>query len=756
MQKHESEKFRYIVKVEGIVQGVGFRPYVYNKAKALGLAGYVNNDGAGVVIDLEGGKAAIKQFMRLLTHCPPPLAQIENIRVKRVELKGYTSFDILQSSSRETGLCFIPKDTAICEDCKSELFEQHSRWQGYAFTNCTNCGPRYSIIEELPYDRCNTSMKSFEMCSDCRHEYENPDSRRFHAQPVCCEDCGPQLQLLDAAGRIVDAAHTIQEAAKLLKAGKLLAVKGLGGFHLMCDAENAEAVRRLRARKHRPHRPLAVMAADMASIEQQCIVGEAERQLLQSPQCPIVLLKRKPQCSLPENIAADTDSIGVMLPYTPLHFLLFAEGLNYLVATSGNLSGQPIEYQNDRALHNLGDIVDYFLLHNRDIHIPIDDAVAKVFRDKPILSRIGRGYAPLSMRLDVHSQLVALGAEQKASVSLSKDGYVHSSQYLGDIKSPEAFAVYKKVLGNLMHLLAVKPQAYVHDFHPGYLSTQYAKAQGVQCIGIQHHHAHMAGCMAEHGLAGPVIGVIYDGTGLGTDGQVWGGEILAGTMAGFTRAGHLRSCRLQGGDKAVEEPWRTALSYIHDLGVTDWSLPEDVDSAYGEAVQSALQANFNCFQSTSMGRLFDGVSAMLGLCSRISYDAQPAIRLEKLTDKAVATGYDYEIVEEGDCTIMDYRPILEGVLADRSRSRHPAEISGKFHYAVADMTVEAVKRAAGRFGINDVVLSGGCFENMLLLERLVCGLESQGFQVYYPQKLPCNDGGISFGQLTAAEQILRG
>lgn len=756
MKQNKDNLKRYVIDIYGIVQGVGFRPFVYNGARELGLCGYISNIGASVFIDIEGDSLALKGFVNKVVKTSPPLAQIERIRIRRLNVIGYKSFEIVKSREGNADLRFIPKDIAICQNCKKDISDSKSRWNSYEFTNCTDCGPRYSIIKELPYDRCNTSMGSFEMCPDCKEEYEDPNSRRFHAQPVCCPKCGPQMSLLDSLGNEIVIENPVNEAVSLLKEGNILGVKGIGGFHLMCDAENQRAVAKLRSRKNRPHQPFAVMAADLKAVEHQCLMSDRERQLITSNQSPIVLLEKKTTCCLPDVIAPNTNKLGMMLSYTPLHMLLFIGGLKYLIATSGNISGMPIEYQNIEAVSNLANVADYFLVHNRDINIPLDDSVTKAFGGKEILSRVGRGYAPISINIGVQQQLIALGAEQKSSICLSRDGYAHVSQYLGDIKNPDVYENYKKVLNNLVSLMKIKPQVYVHDLHPHYWSTQYALEQREQKLGIQHHFAHMAGCIAEHKLNKPVIGVIYDGTGLGDDGKVWGGEILVGTLGAFTRVGHLKYCLIQGGNKAVEEPWRTAVSYLHNLGERCSEGFAGIDNSIVSTVEAAIQGGFNCYESSSIGRLFDCVSALLGLCSKITYDAQAAILLESIADKHIESCYEYEINKNKDCIIIGYQEIIKSILLDMRMGKKAPEISSKFHNTIAEATADAVMNIGKIHGVREVVLSGGCFENLMLLERLIKKLEVKGFKVYFNEKLPCNDGGISFGQLAAADKILRG
>lgn len=755
MKESKLEIIRYVIKVYGLVQGVGFRPFVYNKAHDFELHGYVSNNGAGVVIDVEGTLLGAKSFIKELVKSLPLLAKIEKIEIRKADLNNYRDFEIKSSSSADEDLRFILRDVAICDKCRKDVLGKDGRWAGYAFTNCTDCGPRYSIIKELPYDRCNTTMEAFQMCESCRQEYENPAGRRFHAQPVCCDDCGPQLKLLDSYGNELVTENALKAAADFLKVGKIVAVKGIGGFHLMCDAENYEAICSLRNRKKRPHRSLAVMTANIDKVNQQCTMNEQEKQLVSSNQTPIVLLRKNANCNLPDIIAPDTDRLGMMLPYTPIHVLLFEEGLNYLIVTSGNISGMPIEYKNDKAVISLSGIADYFLINDRDINIPLDDSVTKAFRGKEMLSRIGRGYAPLTFNIGCHKQIIALGAEQKSSICISQKGYAHISQYLGDIKRPEAYESYKKVLDNLKNLMKLKPETYVHDLHPYYLTTQYALEQPEEKLAIQHHFAHMASCIAEHKLSKPVIGIIYDGTGFGEDGKNWGGEILVGTLAGFNRAGHWKYCSIQGGDRAAIEPWRSAISYLQSAGY-DLDCFPGIDKSTYITVKAAIQSGLNCYESSSVGRLFDGVSALLGLCNSITYDAQAAIRLENIMDRQVQDSYGYIIYEDKGCVLIDYQEIIGGVLRDKIKGKSITEISGKFHNAIAAATTEAVIKISCLYGISEVLLGGGCFENLMLMERVHNLLEVHGFKVYFNEKLPCNDGGISFGQLAAADQILRG
>lgn len=745
----------YTVYISGIVQGVGMRPFIFKLAKLFNLGGWVSNHGSSVVMEITGSKKCIGQFLTSLLHHPPIGAKICSIRVEPKCYISYDHFSILQSSSSCSLQGFIPPDTAVCEECLKEIRDKKDRRYSYAFTNCTICGPRYSIIKALPYDRFNTAMSGFQMCPSCRSEYGSPDSRRFHSQTNCCPDCGPRLSLLDRKGTQVDNIHPIETTRELLHQGSLIAIKGIGGYHLACNACNEEAVNMLRQRKRRPDRPLAIMAACIDAAKLICKVSLKEEALLTGRQRPIVLLEKKEVGTLPLCIAPQLNRLGVILPYTPLHHLLFDEKLQYLVMTSGNISGMPICYKDEDALEKLKDIADFFLVHNREILTPIDDSVVRVIDEKEMVSRCARGYAPAVLLMETNTKIMAMGAEQKASICLLHKGYAHISQYLGSLGDNNACTEYIHVMNRMKAFLDAEPCFIVHDMHPGYFSTQYTSKLGGASIPIQHHHAHMAACMAEHGLKKNAIGVIYDGTGMGTDGAVWGGEFLVGSISRFIRSGHWKYVTLQGGESAITEPWKCAVSYLHTMDMDSEDFLHCVDAKSIKAVQNAIKHHVNCFKSSSMGRLFDCVSALVIKRTHITYDAQAAVELQSFLDPNVIEQYPYTIHENENKLEIDYEEIISGVLADLTDSKAASHISAKFHNTVCVATIDCVCRIRSIYGLNDVVLSGGVFENTYLLTSILEGLKSHSFNVYCSMRMPVNDGGISFGQAAAAAQIIK-
>ena len=552
-----------LIQIHGIVQGVGMRPFLYKTAKFFHLTGYVKNKGASVFLIICGEQRAMDGFLYELKNNPPPNAVIHNIIVIPQGKAYFQDFRILHSQEDdEMQGCLLP-DLAVCGDCLEDIRNRHDRRFAYAFTNCTNCGPRYSIIKELPYDRINTSMRSFSMCHKCSEEYKEPENRRFHAQPNCCPACGPRYSLATWDGTQVYCENPIDKTKQLLKEGKIVAIKGIGGYHLVCNAEDQLAIATLRSRKKRPHKPFAIMASKIEDVEEICTVSQREKEVISNNKRPIVLLNKRKDALLPVSIAPKIKQYGVMLPYTPLHYLLFEDSLKYLVMTSGNISGMPICYKDEDALEQLKEVADFFLIHNREIMTPIDDSVVRVFKEDALLSRCGRGYAPMTLPLDSPVELLALGGNQKASLCFVHNKLAHISQYLGELRFLNACNEYTLVIDRLSHLLNATPQVMVHDLHPNYYSSQYAKKQEMTTIAVQHHHAHMAGCMAEHGFYGDGIGIVFDGTGMGDDGTIWGGEFLVGNRSQFKRVGHLEYVTLQGVDSAIEQPWKCALSYLY-------------------------------------------------------------------------------------------------------------------------------------------------------------------------------------------------
>jgi hydrogenase maturation protein HypF len=760
-KKESLDKLQYIIKIYGIVQGVGFRPFVYKKAKDFQIYGWVENAGGAVVIHCTGARDNLKHFILAVVKKPPSLAKIEKIRCSfmknelHFEEQGHSCNFIIKKSVREKNqMKFVSPDTASCPECLEDIEKKETSRYRYAFTNCTQCGPRYSIIKALPYDRHYTTMQAFTMCEDCKREYDNPMSRRFHAQPNCCEKCGPKLFLIDSKGVQIECGDIINETTKLLEQGKILAIKGLGGFHLVCDGRNEKSIGKLRNRKYRRDKPFALMAKDIDIIKDICHVSEKEEQVLKSNKRPIVILKKKVSSSLPEVIAPKQNKLGVMLPYTPLHVLLFNENLNLLIMTSGNISGMPIEYKNEEALAHLSEVADYFLMHDREIYIPTDDSVVKVIDAVESVIRRARGYTPYSVKIKTMKQILAVGGEQKNTICISKNGYAYLSQYLGDLEEFSCYESFKYVLKHFNNLFDINAELIVHDMYPAYLSTKYAKAQEIRTMEVQHHHAHMVSCMAEHSIYDTVIGVIFDGTGFGLDGAVWGGEFFIGNRHSFRRAGQLEYVNIQGGEQAIKEPWRCAASYVKALGYDPLQIIQGVEREKIEVVTQALNAGMNCFLSSSIGRLFDAVSALIGIRNNITYDGQAAIELENAIEEEMDDSYSYNISEIDGEFYIQYKDIIEGILKDIERKELISKISAKFHNSLAEAACALVGKLREKEAINKVVLSGGVFENQYLLKRIYKSLVKRGFQVFYNEQIPINDGGLSFGQLHAASAIM--
>ncbi|MDD4772337.1 MAG: carbamoyltransferase HypF [Eubacteriales bacterium] len=750
-----SDAKRYFFTLTGIVQGVGFRPFVYRAANRMGIKGWVENQGSRVLIDVEGGEESICSFANALQIEFPENARIAELRIDPQPFFGYPDFSIRTSAAKLNTANFLPADISVCESCMKEFNMPGDRRYQYTFISCTNCGPRYSIIGSLPYDRENTAMSEFEMCGACKAEYGSPSDRRFHAQTDCCPECGPVLKLLDSHGIAVDSSEPTKTARELIRQGKILAVKGIGGYHLCCNAEAPAAVQRLRKLKHRPHKPLAIMARRIEAVYRICEVSEREKAILTGNRKPILLLDKKTPEYLPKDVAPKQKKLGVMLPYAPLQLLLFSDDLNFLVMTSGNISGMPICFQDDAAIKALGTIAEYFLTHNREIKVPVDDAVVKVVDNHEVLVRCGRGYAPLTIPLESGNEILALGAEQKSSVCVAGNGFAAVSQYFGNLNEFQTYQAFERQIEHFQSLFHFCPEVLAHDLNPDSLTTLYTKNRAGHKIAVQHHHAHMAGCMAENKLSHDAIGVIYDGTGLGTDGVVWGGEFLTGSLSGFTRAGHLEYVSLQGGDNVAKEPWRCATCYLFALGIDPHEFLPQVDSAYLNVVQKALQSGIKCFESSSIGRLFDCVSALCGFQAKTTYDAQAAIELENLSEENVTAYYQYRIDDTENGLILGYEEMLNGILRDLQNHVPKSIISSKFHNTIIEATADCAYRIRAKTGLEDVVMSGGVFENTYLLERLISRLRDLNFKVYYNRLTPTNDGGISFGQAAATCAILK-
>ena len=753
------------IHVTGIVQGVGFRPFVYGLASRFGLCGWVINTSAGVDIHIEGAEANAHSFIEKLSSELPPLASLNSITVNDALVENFSTFNIQPSNHIEGAFQPISPDVALCADCERELFDPNDRRYLYPFINCTNCGPRFTIIKDLPYDRPITTMANFPMCDDCRAEYENPLDRRFHAQPVACPNCGPLVQLRNpASGHISNIEMrltAILKTRQLLGEGKIIAVKGLGGFHLACDATNENAVNELRRRKGRAGKPFAVMFANLTTLKRYCEVNEEEAALLTGHEKPIVLLKIKAKTNIAHFVAPDMDTLGAMLPYTPLHHLLLDQAdeklqAQYappvLVMTSGNFSEEPIAIDNEDALERLAPLADAFLLHDRDIHVRCDDSVARVDGEELVFLRRARGYAPYPVSLPFASRpTLAVGGELKNTFCLTRDRYAFLSQHIGDMENAEVYESFEKNVEQLSHLFRVEPEIVAHDMHPGYFTTTFAERLNVRRVPVQHHHAHIAACMADNKLDNrKLIGLSFDGTGYGTDGAIWGGEVLLASYADFERIAHLQYLPLPGGDYATRHPWRIAVGYAEALGLQLNDLPfmQTLDAKAVEIVRQQVRKELNTPRTSSMGRLFDAVASLGGVRSDVSYEAQAAIELEVLSKRFVngAASYPYQI-QDGIVLLGD---LLQGVIDD-VRSNQPAGLIGaRFHQTLCAMAVDICKSTRNETGINEVALSGGVWQNQTLLTLTRERLSNENFVVYSHNQTPANDGGLALGQAVIA------
>ncbi|HEX74726.1 MAG TPA: carbamoyltransferase HypF [Dehalococcoidia bacterium] len=756
------------ISVTGVVQGVGFRPFVYRLAHEHNLWGWVRNTSGNVEIEVEGDEETFENFIADLETKAPPIAHIERIETAFYPLKGYTEFKIHQSLSLEGEYQLVSPDIATCEDCKKEIFCPTDRRFGYPFTNCTNCGPRFTIIEDIPYDRLKTTMRKFKMCPECQQEYDDPLDRRFHAQPNACLKCGPSLELVDGNGNPIDGNDPIKATSDLLKAGRVLALRGLGGFQLVCDATNEKAINLLRTRKRRPSKPLAVMVATLEDIEKHCLVSLEERKLLQSPQCPIVLLRWKHNSSnISPAVAPNINYLGVMLPYTPLHHLLLKETDMPLVMTSGNLSEEPIAKDNEEAVIRLSGIADCFLFHNRDIFARYDDSVYMV-ENTPQAIRRARGYAPYPIFLPFKSkQILACGAELNNTFCLTKDEHAFLSQHIGDMENEETLEHFENSVELYKKLFRIEPEIVAYDMHPEYLSTKYAldagSEQGLSLVPVQHHHAHIVSCLVDNKVEGPVIGVAFDGTGYGTDGNIWGGEFLLADWRSFQRVGHLEYVPLLGGVAAIKKPYRMSLSYLYTLLGEDFLLEDlpirklDLDEL--ELIKQQLKRGVNSPLTSSAGRLFDAISALVGVRQEIDYEAQAVIELEMLApnewNELGLKAYPFSIVEHQGVRVVKLGELFNTVVQDVRNQTPIPSISLKFHNTVAQMIIEMCKLITNQTSINQVVLSGGVFQNRLLLKLATTTLQREGFSVLTHHSVPCNDGGISLGQAVIANFALR-
>ena len=758
---------RVLVKVRGIVQGVGFRPFIYQLARRYGLNGWVRNQSDGVEIQVAGPADSVRSFIGSISSEPPPMARIVKVETTDLPYQDLEEFKIIGSRALQSRSTLISPDVCTCSDCLRELCDAQDRRFRYPFINCTNCGPRYTIIKDIPYDRDKTTMAQFKMCPECRREYDNPLDRRFHAQPNACWECGPQVWLEDAQRNIVASRdEALVKTVTLLASGAIISIKGLGGFHLAVKATDQAAVKRLRSRKIREEKPFAVMFSDLEEIRRYCCLNSEEEDLLKSPARPIVLLARRKDRTGPalaESVAPNNRNLGVFLPYAPLHFLLF-ENAPYraLVMTSGNRSDEPIVMNNEDARSHLNGIADYFLFHDREIYVRCDDSVTRVLGGHPRPMRRARGYAPLPVFLrDPAPPVLGTGAELKNTVCLTRGREAFLSQHIGDLENLETLRSFEHSIAHLERIMEIEPSLIVHDLHPDYLNTQWAlKRQDLPRVAAQHHHAHIAAVMAERGLEGPVIGLALDGTGFGTDGTIWGGEILRVDNLGFERLGHFRLVPLPGGAKAIKEPWRTALSYL-------WSIdPDDVERRYADllavwpkrdaggrkqgagdarVILQMLSRRLNCPLTSSCGRFFDAAAALCGIRLFVNYEGQAAIELEQAIEPD-EEHYEGRLETGREPFIIDQFPIMEALIEDVRRGVPVGRIAARFHNGVIQILLEAAVIAAARTGLNRIALSGGVFQNAYLSERLERDLCRMGLEVYAHIEVPANDACISLGQ----------
>jgi hydrogenase maturation protein HypF len=741
------------LRVTGTVQGVGFRPFVYRLAADLGLAGWVGNDSLGVILEAEGPAPALDRLADRLVAEAPPLARIESVDVSALAPTGQTGFTVVLSRDAGSPAVAVPVDVATCDDCLRELADPADRRFGYPFVNCTNCGPRYTIIRSIPYDRASTTMAGFAMCADCRREYTDPADRRFHAEPTCCPVCGPQLSLLSPEGGVLaKAGEALDSAVEQLRHGRILAVKGLGGYHLACDATSPDAVAELRRRKARDDKPFALMV-DVAAARSLCELSPEAEEALASPRRPIVLAPRRAGTDVAAGVAPHLPELGLMLAYTPLHHQLLAGAGRPLVMTSGNLSDEPIAHDDGDALARLGPMVDAILTHDRPIHIRCDDSVLRAAPAGPKVQMVrrSRGYAPEPIALPTPAQqhVLAVGAELKSTVAVAKGDTVVASHHIGDLEHLAAYRSFLQAVDHLCGLTGVTPAVVAHDLHPEYLSTKFAADLDLPAVGVQHHHAHIASCLVEHRHTAAVLGIAFDGLGMGTDGTAWGGELLVADLDGFHRVGHLRPVALPGGDRAAREPWRMAIAWLAE------TLGPEAAARYGRTVDDRWKAVLDLAQrpdvlrTSSAGRLFDAVAALLGLRTRITYEAQAAIELESAAARQPLDGPGgYELDVAGG--VLDPTPLLTRIVEERDRGTSPAAISAGFHAGLGRGVAGAAVQAAAANGLDTVALSGGVFQNARLTAVVVEALETAGLRVLVHRLIPPNDGGISVGQAAIA------
>ena len=751
---------RIRLDLNGVVQGVGFRPYIYRLATELGLAGSVYNHSQGVTVEIEGSSPDIETFQRRLAPELPPLAKIDKSSVQFMEPNGDCEFVITASEDVETASTIIPPDIATCADCLSELFDPADRRSRYPFINCTNCGPRYTIVESIPYDRPFTSMKSFPLCSDCDREYHDPTNRRFHAQPNACEVCGPRLTMHDGKNEI-ECEDPIAAVVAILRDGKVVAIRGVGGFHLAVDAANETAVRTLRERKRREEKPLAMMAPEMHTIRKFCEVTLEEEELLGDYTRPIVLLNRKKNDRLAPSVAYDNRYYGFMLPYTPVHHLILRDNFDALVMTSANLAEEPIAIGNTEAIERLADIADYFLLHDREILQRCDDSIVRIAGGSTRIIRRARGFVPQPVYLNtsVTRPILCCGGELKNTIALAREDQIYLSQHIGDLDNPAALGFFEECIKHLKQVLQVEPELIAYDLHPEYLSTKWAMKQTeLPTVGVQHHHAHLASVLADNRVEGPAIGIILDGTGYGTDGTIWGGEVLYGDASEYERLGWLEPVPMPGGAAAIKQPWRMAISYLHhaygdDLASMKLPFMSKLEPEALDVTRQMIARGLNSPLTSSCGRLFDGVAAILNLCNEAHYEAQAAIELEMISLASSPLLEKAPPIKLNGPLSIDWlvRAVVDRVLSGDSVE----QIAGGFHLSLAELFINAARAARDKTGCESVALSGGVFQNRLFFEYILDRLKRERFNVYCHQQVPTNDGGLALGQAVIADAVTR-
>ncbi len=748
------------IGITGVVQGIGFRPFIYNLARKHLIRGWVLNNEKGVLIDAESEDGNLARFIQDIPKLAPPLARIESLDVTYLEPLGYTTFQIRKSEEAQEKFVLISPDVATCDQCLSEFFSPKSFRHRYPFINCTLCGPRFTIIQDIPYDRNKTTMAPFVMCPVCQKEYEDPSDRRFHAQPNACPACGPSLQLVGREGEEAPG-DPIVNTLDLLGKGRIVAIKGLGGFHLACDAKNQGAVSTLRSRKFREDKPFAVMCQDTAEVEEHCEVSGEEERLLLSVERPIVILKRRKESAIAHAVAPYQDTLGVMLPYSPLHHLLLNGPIKTLVMTSGNISDEPIAYKNDEAMKRLSNIADSFLFHNREIHMRCDDSVTRIFERKPYILRRSRGYVPFPVRLSFPLEMIlACGGELKNTFCLTRGQYAFVSHHIGDLENLETLTSFEEGIEHFKRLFYIEPRAVAYDLHPDYLSTQYALSiPDIPRIGVQHHHAHIVSAMAENGLEGDVIGVALDGTGFGLDGTIWGGEFIKANLRDFNRLAHLKKVPMPGGSMAIKEPWRMAMVYFSEAFGNEATklkidLMKKIDFQKWEILKRAIEKKINTPSTSSMGRLFDAISSLLSIRDEVRYEGQAAIELEMIADHGVKEEYPFHIHKDEMPMVIDPTEMIRGIVRDLIDRVPASKISGKFHRTISRMIVETCETIHSMEKLNRVALSGGVFQNIFLLSLVTEDLKRSGFDVHTHHLVPPNDGGISLGQAVVAHMKL--